>query len=127
VQFGWSAWILRSGGGILPLLWTAAAVDFGQLLTAILLWWSRLRPRGGALQISLGEAILMARDAIPFAVAAFLGAIEARSSVLMLGYLRGETEVDLVGMASCFFRSRPAHTQWDLRRCFPSTCRRAES
>jgi O-antigen/teichoic acid export membrane protein len=105
VQVGWSAWILRSGGGILPLIWAAAAVDFGQLLTAILLWWNQLRPRGGALEISRVEAVRMARDAIPFAVAAFLGAIEARSSVLLLGYLRGETEVGRFGMASRFFEA----------------------
>jgi O-antigen/teichoic acid export membrane protein len=105
IQLGWSAWILSAGGSILSLIWIAAAVDFGQVLIAILLWWNRLRPQGGTLEISRVDAIQMARDTIPFAVSAFLGAIEARSSVLLLGYLRGETEVGQFGMASRFFEA----------------------
>ena len=105
IQLGLSVWILRTGGGILSLVWIAAAVDFGQVLTAMLLWWNRLLPEGGALEISQVDAVQMVWDAIPFAVSAFLGAIEARSSVLLLGYLRGETEVGQFGMASRFFEA----------------------
>ena len=105
IQLVWSAWILSAGGSILPLILVAAAVDFGQVLIAILLWWNQLRPQGGTLEISRVDAILMARDAIPFAVSAFLGAIEARSSVLLLGYLRGSIEVGQFGMASRFFEA----------------------
>jgi len=105
IQLGWSAWILRSGGSILPLIWAATIVDFGQVLAAILLWWNRLRPQGGALEVSQVDVIQMAKDSIPFAVSALLGAIEARSSILLLGYLRGETELGQFGMAARFFEA----------------------
>jgi len=105
IQVAWSAWIIRSGGGVLPLIWAALGVDFGQIFTATILWWKKLRPYGGGLKISRVEVIQMARDALPFAISAFLGAIEARSSVLLLGYLRGEREVGQFGMASRFFEA----------------------
>jgi len=105
IQLGWSAWILSAGGSILPLIGAAAIIDFGQVFIAILLWWNRLLPQGGALEISQVDAIQMVQNAIPFAISAFLGAIEARSSVLLLGYLRGETEVGQFGMASRFFEA----------------------
>lgn len=105
VQMGWSAWLIRSGAGVLPLIGVALTVDFGQLLAAIWLWWNRLRAHGGTLHISWKGTTQMAYDALPFAVSAFLGAIEARSSILLLGYLQGETEVGRFGMAARFFEA----------------------
>ncbi len=105
IQLAWSAWILWSGGGILALLWAAFVVDIGQVISAILLWQLRLRPAGGGLKFVAAELTQMARDSLPFAVSAFLGAIEARSNVLLLGYLSGETEVGRFGMASRFLEA----------------------
>jgi O-antigen/teichoic acid export membrane protein len=104
-QLAWSAWIIRSGGGILPLIWAALTVDFGQLFAATLLWWKRLRPYGGKLEISRADLVRATQDSLPFAISALLGAIEARSSVLLLGYVRAETEVGRFGMASRFYEA----------------------
>jgi len=105
VQLLWSIWIVRSGGGILPLIWAALTIDFGQFFVAVLLWWHQLRPTGGELEISRAGIIKMAWDALPFGISAFLGAIESRSSVLLLGYISGETEVGRFGMASRFYEA----------------------
>jgi O-antigen/teichoic acid export membrane protein len=104
-QVFWSAWILWSGGRVLALIWVAFAVDIGQLLIAILLWQDRLRPHGGPFQISRVDMTYMALETLPFAISAFLGAIEARSNVLLLGYLRSEAEVGRFGMAARFFEA----------------------
>ena len=104
-QVGWSLWIIRSGSGILSLIWAAVAIDLSQLVAAILLWWHRIRPQGGRLDISSIDALQMLKDSMPFAISAFLGALESRSSVLLLGYLSGETEVGRFGMASRFFEA----------------------
>ena len=104
-QIGWSFWIIRTGGGVLPLIWVAVVIDLGQLVSAILLWWYRIRPWGGKFEISPTDAFQMLKDSIPFAISAILGAIESRSSVLLLGYLRGEIEVGRFGMASRFFEA----------------------
>lgn len=100
-----SVWIIRSGDGVLSLIWAAFAVDMGQLFSAILLWWNRLRLLGGPVKFLRGDLTSMARDTIPFAVSAFLGAIEVRSNVLLLGYLSNETELGRFGMASRFFEA----------------------
>ena len=105
IQLVWSAWILWSGGSILALIWAAFAVDIGQLFAATLLWQNRLRPTGGPLQFTRADLTQMAMDTLPFAVSAFLGAVEARSNVLLLGYLSGATEVGRFGMASRFFEA----------------------
>jgi len=104
-QLIWSAWIIHSGGGILPLIWAALTVDFGQLFLAISLWWYQLRPFGGPVKFSRTDLSPLVRNAIPFAISALLGAIEARSSVLLLGYLSSETELGRFGMASRFFEA----------------------
>ncbi|HXQ33398.1 MAG TPA: oligosaccharide flippase family protein [Anaerolineales bacterium] len=104
-QLAWSMWIIRSGGNVLSLIWVALAIDFGQLIVAVLLWWNRLRVYGGALKILLLDVTQMARDTLPFAISGFFGAIEARLSILLLGYIRNETEVGRFGMASRFFEA----------------------
>lgn len=104
-QVAWSIWIIRSGGDVLSLIWVALAIDFGQLIAAILLWWNRLRAYGGAMKILIVDMTQMARDTLPFAVSGFLGAIEARFNILLLGYIRNETEVGRFGMASRFFEA----------------------
>ena len=104
-QVLWSAWILWSGGRVLALMWAAFAVDIGQLLMAIFLWQNRLRQGGGPFKISRVDMTCMARETLPFAISAFLGAIEARSNVLLLGYLSSEAEVGRFGMAARFFEA----------------------
>jgi O-antigen/teichoic acid export membrane protein len=105
IQLIWSGWILWAGGGILALIWAAFAVDIGQIFSAILLWQNRLRPGGGPLNFVMADLNRMARDTLPFALSAFLGALEARSNVLLLGYLSSGTEVGRFGMASRFFEA----------------------
>ena len=104
-QLAWSMWIIRSGGDVLSLIWVALVIDFGQLIVAVLLWWNQLRVYGGALKILLFDVTQIARDTIPFAISGFFGAIEARLSILLLGYIRDETEVGRFGMASRFFEA----------------------
>lgn len=104
-QLAWSAWIIRSGGDVLSLIWVALAIDFGQLLIAILLWWNQLRANSGAVEIFFVDVTRMARDTLPFAISGFLGAIEARLNILLLGYIRNETEVGRFGMASRFYEA----------------------
>lgn len=104
-QLAWSIWIIRSGGDVLSLIWVALVIDFGQLILAVLLWWNQLRVYGGALKILLLDVTQMARDTLPFAISGFFGAIEARLSILLLGYIRNETEVGRFGMASRFFEA----------------------
>ena len=104
-QVLWSAWILWSSGSVLALIWAALVIDIGQLILAVGLWWNRLRPYGGSMKFSRVDMTKMVWDTFPFAVSAFLGAIEARSNVLLLGYLSGAVELGRFGMASRFFEA----------------------
>jgi O-antigen/teichoic acid export membrane protein len=104
-QVAWSIWIIKAGGDVISLIWVALAIDFGQLIAAVLLWWNRLRASSGALEVLFVDVTRMAKDTFPFAVSGFLGAIEARLNILLLGYIRNETEVGRFGMASRFFEA----------------------
>ena len=104
-QIAWSIWIIRAGGDVLSLIWVALAIDFGQLIAAVFVWWNRLRASSGALEVLLVDVTRMAKDTFPFAASGFLGAIEARLNILLLGYIRNETEVGRFGMASRFFEA----------------------
>jgi O-antigen/teichoic acid export membrane protein len=106
LQLAGAIWILRSGcaeaRGCSPLLalvaW-AAMVQAAQLVVAFGLWWTALRPGGGPLRPSVTLVRAMLWRAAPFAAASLLGAIQLRSSPLLLGYLRGPAEVGLFAAA----------------------------
>jgi PST family polysaccharide transporter len=99
VQLAWSIWILSSGGKLLGLIWVALIVDLGQVLAAFLLWWVRIKQNGGPILISLPGTINMIRQAIPFAVAGAFAAIQMRSTVMMIAYLRNVSDIGLFGAA----------------------------
>jgi PST family polysaccharide transporter len=104
-QIALSIWIIRSGGGVLSLIGAAFAVDLGQLIGAIFLWWNRLRVFGGTFEILRVDARQIIKDTLPFTFSALLGALEARLNILLLGYIRDETEVARFGIASRFFEA----------------------
>jgi O-antigen/teichoic acid export membrane protein len=102
VQLIGSIWIIRTGGGVLFLIWMAALVDVSQLIAACVLWYIRIRIQGGGMRISRKGILERLKRALPFALAGAISVVQLRSSVLMLGYLRGQTEVGWFGAASRF-------------------------
>lgn len=104
LQLVGAAWIVRGGGSgpVLSLVALAAGVQIAQLLAAAGLWWTNLQRRGGGLMPSLELIGEMARMAVPFAAAGVLSAIQMRSSLLLLGYLRGAAQVGWLSAASKF-------------------------
>ncbi len=99
VQLAWSMWIMSSGGKLLGLIWVALIVDATQVSAAFLLWWARIKPHGGPILISLPGTMNVIRQAIPFAIAGAFAAIQLRSAVIMIGYLRNIFDVGLFGAA----------------------------
>ncbi len=102
VQLLGSIWIIRSGGGVLPLIWMAGIVDTAQLLGAVALWYLRIRKLGGELNFSRSMIFQRLKQALPFALAGAIGSAQLRSGPIMLGYLRGPLEVGWFGAASRF-------------------------
>ncbi len=102
IQLILSIWVIMAGGSILGLIWIAGSVDVLQLITAMILWWIAIRPQAGRIQFSVNVIFQQMQPALPFAAAAAIGAFQLRSSVLLLGYLRGTTQVAWFGAASRF-------------------------
>jgi len=102
LQLPWSIQVLRSGGGVLELIIVAGEVQLIQLILAIALWWFTLRPIAGPLRVAPHAVGQMVRQSLPFAVAGLVGALQMRSSPLMLGYLHGAADVGWFGAAARF-------------------------
>jgi O-antigen/teichoic acid export membrane protein len=102
LQLPWSILVLRSGGSVLELIIVAGEVQLIQLIFAGGLWWFKLRPIAGPLRVAPHTVRQMVRQSLPFAVAGLVGALQMRSSPLMLGYLRGAAEVGWFGAAARF-------------------------
>jgi O-antigen/teichoic acid export membrane protein len=105
LQLPWPIQVLRSGGGVRELITVAGEVQVIQLVAALGLWWFKLRPVAGPLRVEPPAVRQMVRQALPFAVAGLVGALQLRSSPLMLGYLRGAAEVGWFGAAARFSES----------------------
>jgi len=105
LQLLWSIRVLRSGGEVLELIMVAGEVQLIQLLLALGGWWFKLRPIAGPLRIEPHTVRQMVRQSLPFAVAGLVGALQMRSSPLLLGYLRGAAEVGWFGAAARFSES----------------------
>lgn len=105
LQLLWSVYVLSSGGGVSELIKIAGETQALQAILAAGLWWFKLRPRAGPLQVEPRWVVAMLHQALPFAVAGLVGALQMRSSPLLLGYLRGAAEVGWFGAAARFSES----------------------
>ncbi len=100
VQLFLSILVSRLGGTLVHLVWVAAAVDIAQLFFAVILWWGRIRPNGGEIRFSIDKSIALIKHATPFAAAGILAAVQMRSPVMLLSYLKSTSELGLFGAAS---------------------------
>lgn len=105
LQLLWSVQVLHSGGGVSELILVAGEVQTIQLALALGLWWFKLRPVAGPLRVEFRAVAQMVRQSLPFAVAGLVGALQLRSSALLLGYLRGAADVGWFGAAARFSES----------------------
>lgn len=95
-------WILQRDGQVLSLIQWMAVTSTIQLGFAFVFWFFRLARSGGEIKSSLASNISMLKASVPFAFAGIVGAIQMRSSVILLGYIRNEGAAGIFGSASRF-------------------------
>lgn len=105
LQLAGVVWLLRGGGGVGQLVLFAGLAQALMLALAVGVWWVGARAQGGQVRVSpasvagLKAVLGMLRAAAPFALAGAIGAIQLRSSPLLIAYLRGPADVGLFGAA----------------------------
>ncbi len=95
-------WLLQKSSQVLPLIQWVTVTGVVQLGFAVIFWSWRLASKGGKIEISIRSCISILKTSIPFAVAGIVGAVQMRSNIILLGYMKNESMAGLFGSASRF-------------------------
>jgi len=100
VQVGVSWWIVGRGRGLVAIVTAAAALQVGQIATALVFWRPIFGGRDRAPLALPPPLVPLLRRALPFAASGVLANLQARLGPLMLGVLATPVEVGWFGAAS---------------------------
>lgn len=95
-------WLLQTQSQVLPLIQWATFVSALQLCAAFIFWSLHFLRIGGGIKTSIPFCISLLKESIPFAAAGIVGAIQMRSSIILLGYIKNESAAGIFGSASRF-------------------------
>ncbi|MBC7875615.1 MAG: oligosaccharide flippase family protein [Anaerolineales bacterium] len=95
-------WLLQIQSQILPLIQWVTFIGAVQLSSAFLFWSLHFGRSGGRVTTSIPVCISLLKASVPFAISGIIGAIQMRSSVILLGYIKNESAAGLFGSASRF-------------------------
>jgi O-antigen/teichoic acid export membrane protein len=101
-QFLAAWWIVRHGGGVVPLLTLMTVVQLAQIAAAAALWPSALGVRTRLRIPSPRATAAILKRALPFAASGAVANLQTRAAPLMLGYLSTRSELGWFAVASRF-------------------------
>ncbi len=120
-------WLLQYNTRVLPLIQWLTLINAFQLSLAFVFWLLRLARTGGKISFSVSCCLDTLKEATPFALAGIIGAIQMRSSVILLGYIKGESAIGSFGSAARFTEAAKLIPNGIFDAAFPAFARGDQS